>query len=75
MQKDEFKAGEFWAYRKSTSLEHPAERVELSAVSTSGPYHGRSRCVTSEGELEGLEELRARAAAALPLAGVEKGRT
>ena len=56
MQKDEFKAGEFWAYRKSTSLEHPAERVELVLLAPKG----RTRKVKvryTEGELEGLEKL------------------
>lgn len=55
MQKDDFKAGELWAYRKGTSLGHPAERVELLMLAP----RGRPRKVKvryTEGELEGLEE-------------------
>lgn len=55
MQKDEFKAGEIWAYRKNTSLGHPAERVELLLLTP----RGRPRKVKvryAEGEFEGLEE-------------------
>ena len=55
MQKDEFRAGELWAYRKNTSLGHPAERVELLLLAPRGrPRKVKVRYV--EGEFEGLEE-------------------
>lgn len=53
MQKAEFRAGERWAYRKSTVLEAPAQCVELLALAP-GSRPLKVRHVG--GELDSLEE-------------------
>ena len=55
MQKAEFRAGENWAYRKTTVLEAPAQRVELLVlVPKARPLKVKVRYVG--GEFDGLEE-------------------
>lgn len=55
MRKEEFVAGEEWAYRRERRLGAPANRVALVAIpSRKGPIKVKVRHL--EGELEGMEE-------------------